>query len=46
MPYSVKRYETKEKYHAYKRCVKKVGEKDSSVNPYAVCRSSVYGKRK
>jgi hypothetical protein len=46
MPYTIKRYKTKEKYHAYKRCVKKVGARDGSVNEYAVCRSSVYGRKK
>lgn len=45
MPYSKKRYGSKAKYGKYKRCVKKVGRKSKSVNPYAVCRSSVYKKK-
>lgn len=35
------------KYKRYKRCVTKVKAKNGRVkSPYAVCRSSVYGKKK
>jgi len=46
MPYSVKRYGSREKYGKYNRCVKKVRNKNTSVNEYAVCRASIYGKKK
>lgn len=46
MPYTMKKYKSKKKYHAYKRCVNEVSEKDGTVNPYAVCRASVYGEKK
>lgn len=46
MPYSRKRYGTKKQYKKYRRCVRKVRVKSKKVNPYAVCRASVYGKKK
>jgi hypothetical protein len=42
MPFSVKRYGTRKKWTKYKSCVKKVKKKGTAVNPYAVCRKSVY----
>lgn len=39
-----KRMTTKRK--KYRRCVNKVKKKGTAVNPYAVCRASVYGKKK
>lgn len=47
MPYTKKRYGSKKKYRKYKRCVKKVKRKNSRVkSPHAICRASVYGKKK
>jgi len=46
MPYSKKRYGSKTKYKKYKRCVKKVKKKGEVESPFAVCRKSVYGKKK
>jgi len=43
MPFSVKRYGTRAKMNKMKRCVKAVGTK-GKVNPYAVCRASIYSK--
>lgn len=45
MPYSQKTYKSREKYGKYKSCVKKVSKKENHVNPYAVCRSSVYKEK-
>jgi len=45
MPYSRKRYGKKCTYKKYKRCVRKV-KKKGKVNPYAVCKASVYKKKK
>lgn len=42
MPFSVKRYGTRAKFAKMKRCVKAVKAKSTKVNPYAVCRSSIY----
>jgi len=38
MPYSRKRYGSKEKYRKYKRLVKKLKKEKKVVNPYAVAR--------
>ena len=46
MPFSVKRYGTRAKFAKMKRCVSKVSASGSRVNPYAVCRSSIYNKDK
>lgn len=46
MPYSKKRYGTKAKWEKMKRCVKAVSKNSKKVNPYAVCKSSIYGKKK
>lgn len=46
MPYSKKRYGSKKKYKKMKSCVKKVKRKGTGVNPYAVCRASIYKKKK
>lgn len=46
MPYSKKRYGTKAKWKKMKRCVKTVSKKSKGVNPFAVCRKSIYGKKK
>ena len=46
MPYSKKRYGSKTKYKKYKSCIRKVKKKGKKVNPYAVCRKSLYKKRK
>ena len=46
MPFTKKRYGTKKKWGAYKRCVKKVKKKGKVKNTYAVCRASVYGKKR
>jgi len=43
MPFTKARYGTKAKFQKMKRCVKAVGTK-GKVNPYAVCRTSIYGK--
>ena len=45
MPYSRKRYGSMEQYRKLTGCVRKVKKKGGSVNPYAVCRKSVYGKK-
>ena len=45
MPYTKKRYGSKKKYLKYKRCVKKVKKKGKVKSPYAICRSSIYGKK-
>lgn len=45
MPYTKKRYGSKTKYRKMKRCVKKVKKKGGKVNPYAVCRASIYKKK-
>ena len=45
MPYSKKRYGTRAKYKKYRRCVEKVKRKKVK-SPHAVCRASVYGKKK
>jgi len=42
MPFSVKRYGTRKKMEKMKRCVSKVSASGSKVNPYAVCRASIY----
>jgi hypothetical protein len=42
MPYSRRRYGTRRQWHKFKSCVRQVSGKDSTVNPYAVCRVSVY----
>jgi hypothetical protein len=43
MPYSPKRYGSRAKWRSYKRCVSKVRAKSrGKVNPYAVCRASIY----
>jgi len=46
MPYTKKRYGTKKQYKAYKRCVKKVKKKGGVKSPHAVCRASVYKKKR
>ena len=48
MPFTKKRYETKAKWKKYKSCVKKVRKKKvkRKVNPYAVCRTSIYEIKK
>jgi len=43
MPYTKKKYGSKAKFKKMKSCVKKVSKKRKNVNPYAVCRSSIYG---
>ena len=45
MPFTKARYGTKAKFQKMKRCVKAVGTR-GKVNPFAVCRASIYGKRK
>lgn len=45
MPFSVKRYGTRVKMNKMKRCVKSVKAKTTKVNPYAVCRASIYKKK-
>jgi hypothetical protein len=45
MPFSVRRYGTRTKMHKMKRCVKEVKAKTTKVNPYAVCRASIYRGR-
>jgi len=45
MPFSVKRYGTRKKMEKMKRCVSKVSASGSKVNPYAVCRASIYPKK-
>ena len=42
MPYSRKRYGSRKQYKSYRSCVRKVKSKKGKVNPYAVCRKSVY----
>lgn len=46
MPFSKARYGTRKKYRKYKRCTAKVKKRSKKVNPYAVCRASVYKKKK
>lgn len=50
MPYTKKRYGTQTQFKKYRRCVakveKKLGRGKPKVNPYAVCRASIYGKKK
>jgi len=46
MPYSNKKYKSKKKYKKYKRCVKKVKKKGKVKSPHAVCRKSIYGKKR
>lgn len=46
MPFSKKRYGTKAKWKKMKKCVKEVSKKNRKVNPFSVCRVSVYGKKK
>lgn len=45
MPYSKKRYGTKAQYRKMKSCVKKVST-IKGVNPFAVCRASIYKKKR
>jgi hypothetical protein len=45
MPFTKARYGTRLKFHKMQRCVKAVGT-GGKVNPFAVCRASIYGKRK
>ena len=42
MPYSKKRYGTKEKYRKYKRLVRKLKSEGRVKNPHAVARASIY----
>ena len=44
MPYSKKRYGSKSKWKKYKSCVRKV--KSGVRNPYAVCRKTIFGKKR
>lgn len=44
MPFSKARYGTKAKFAKMKRCVRKVSASSKRVNPFAVCRASIYGK--
>lgn len=46
MPFSVKRYGTRAKMNKMKRCVKSVKAKTTKVNPYVVCRASIYKNKK
>lgn len=46
MPYTRKRYGTKAKYKKYRRCVRKVKKKGGVKSPHAICRATVYGKKK
>jgi len=46
MPYTKKRYGSKEKWKKYKRCVRKLKKKSTIESPYAVCRKSIYGVKK
>jgi hypothetical protein len=46
MPFSVKRYGTRAKFAKMKRCVASVSASGSKVNPFAVCRASIYPKDK
>lgn len=46
MPYSKKRYGTREQYRKFRSCVKKVKKKGGVKSPYAVCRRAVYGKKR
>ena len=46
MPYTKKRYGSKKTWKKYKRCVRKVKKKGTAKNPYAVCRKSVYRRKK
>jgi len=46
MPYTKKRYGSKAKWKKYKSCVKKVKKKGKVKSPHAICRASVYGKKK
>jgi hypothetical protein len=45
MPFTKKRYGTKAKYKKMKKCVRLV-KRNKKVNPYAVCRASIYRKKK
>jgi hypothetical protein len=46
MPYSRKRYGSKKKWSKYKRCVRKVSKRKGVKSPYAICRASIYGKKR
>ena len=46
MPYSKKRYGSRTKYKKYRRCVRKVKKRGGVKSPHAVCRASVYSRKK
>jgi len=42
MPYSKEKYGSRDQLDRYNKCVKEVSKKDKKVNPFAICRSSIY----
>lgn len=46
MPYSKKKYGSRTQYRKMKRCVKEVKSKSPGVNPFAICRASIYKKKR
>ena len=46
MPYSKKTYGTMEQFLKFKHCVKELEIVGRVKSPHAVCRSSIYGKKK